>query len=235
MKDMAIERVKTYIKGLDENMSGGVPKRHIVLIVGQPGTMKSSLGYSILYNNAKNEGKKGVLISLEQSRSSLAQAMANMGMAVSPEIGEKISILDLGFIRKKMTQLSSQTWLEVFKMYAQNLKDNLDFDIMVIDSLPVMETMARFKDTREELFHFFEWLKDLDITTFVIHEMPQDTMRFAENGEDFLSDGIIHLDMQRDKQSVNLFLAIMKMRSTKHKRGYFPLIFDKGGFEIVTR
>ena len=232
---MPIDRVKTYIKGLDENISGGIPRRHVVLVVGQPGTMKSSLGYYMLYMNAKHAGKKGVFISLEQSRVSLAQAMTNMGMAATPDIGDKISILDLGFIRKKMTQIASQTWLEVFKMYAQNLKENLDFDIMVIDSLPVLETLARFKDTREELFHFFEWLKELDITTFVIHEMPQGTDRLAENGEDFLSDGIIHLDLKRDQQNVNLFLSIMKMRSTKHKRGYFPLIYDKSGFEVIAR
>ncbi|MDG6221495.1 MAG: ATPase domain-containing protein [Candidatus Thermoplasmatota archaeon] len=231
----SIERVKTYIKGLDEIMSGGVPRRNVILIVGQPGTMKSSLGYYILYKNAKHEGKRGVHISLEQSRASLAQAMTNMGMGVTPEVGDKISILDLGFIRKKMTQLSTQTWLEVFKMYTQNLKENMDFDILVLDSLPVLETLARFGDPREDLFHFFEWLKDMDITTFVIHEMPQGTEQFAQNGEDFLSDGIIHLDLRRDHETVNLFLSIMKMRSTKHKRGYFPLIYDKKGFEIVTR
>ena len=232
---MPIDRVKTYIKGLDEIMSGGVPKRHVILIVGQPGTMKSSLGYYILYMNAKQDGRRGVHISLEQSRASLAQAMTSMGMAATSDVGDKISILDLGFIRKKMTQLSSQTWLEVFKMYAQNLKENMDFEIMVIDSLPVLETLSRFDDPREDLFHFFEWLKDMDITTFVIHEMPQGTDQFAQFGEDFLSDGILHLDLERDHQTVNLFLSVMKMRSTKHKRGYFPLIYDKRGFEIVTR
>ena len=230
-----MERIRTYVKGLDENMSGGIPRRHVVLIVGQPGTMKSTLGYYILYQNAKHQKRKGVHISLEQSRSSLAMAMKSMGMEATPDIGDKISILDLAFIRKKMTQLGSQTWMEVFKMYSQNLKDNMDFDLMVLDSLPVLETLARFSNPREELFHFFEWLKDLDVTTFVIHEMPQDTTRFAENGEDFLSDGIIHLDLQRDRENVNLFLSVTKMRATAHKRGYFPLIYDKNGFEIVVR
>ncbi|MCK4718145.1 MAG: hypothetical protein KAT70_05705, partial [Thermoplasmata archaeon] len=124
---------------------------------------------------------------------------------------------------------------EVFKMYTQNLKENMGFEIMVLDSLPVLETLARFDDPREDLFHFFEWLKDMNITTFVIHEMPQGTDRFAEHGEDFLSDGIIHLDLERNKENVNLFLSVMKMRSTKLKRGYFPLIYDKKGFEIMTR
>jgi len=33
--------------------------------------------------------------------------------------------------------------------------------------------------------------------------------------------------------TVNLFLSIAKMRKTNHKRGYYPLIYDKSGFEIV--
>jgi len=26
----------------------------------------------------------------------------------------------------------------------------------------------------------------------------------------------------------------VKMRKTAHRRGYYPLIFDEGGFEVVT-
>ena len=63
-----VERLKTYIKGLDPHLEGGLPKGHILLFAGQPGTMKSSLAYSILYNNAKENGINGIHISLEQSR-----------------------------------------------------------------------------------------------------------------------------------------------------------------------
>lgn len=228
------EKLKTYIKGLDNVLDGGIPKNHLVLFAGQPGTMKSSLAYSILYNNAKKNGLSGIHISLEQSRESLVENMTGLGFAIDKELNKKLSILDLGFIRKKMTQLGTQTWLEVFKMYTQNLKNNMNYDLMVIDSLPVLEVMARFKEPREELFHLFEWMRDLDVTVFLIHEMEAGEQRLCKYGEDFLSDGILHLDLRRDRNQVNLFLAVNKMRKSNHKRGYFPLIFDKNGFEIVT-
>jgi len=228
-----VEKIKTYIKGLDENLEDGIPKRSIVLIPGQPGTMKSSIAYSILYNNAKHASIPGIHISLEQSREDLVENMNGLGFAVDKNINTKLSILDLGFIRKKMTQMGSQTWLEVFKMYTQNLKNNMDFEIMVVDSLPVLEVMSRFREPREELFHLFEWMRDLEVTTFLLHEMPQGAVDFAKNGEDFLSDGIIHLDLRRDKNKVNLFLGVAKMRKVNHMRGYFPLIFDNNGFEVV--
>jgi len=30
-------------------------------------------------------------------------------------------------------------------------------------------------------------------------------------------------------------LSVVKMRQTGHKRGYFPLIYDKDGFELVAQ
>ncbi len=226
-------RIKTHVRGLDEQLDGGIPKNHVVLIVGQPGTMKSSFAFYIMYMNAKIDGLSGVHVSLEQGRDSLLENMRSLGMTIDAEVGKRLSVLDLGFIRKKMTQFGNQTWLEIFKMYTRNLKANMDYDILVVDSLPVLEVMARFKEPREDLFHLFEWFRDLGVTTFLIHEMPQGSSRYADYGEDFLSDGIFHIDMKREENIVKLYLGVMKMRRCNHLRGYFPLLFDKG-FEIVT-
>ena len=58
---------------------------------------------------------------------------------------------------------------------------------------------------------------------------------FGEFGvEDFLSDGIIHITMERNENSVDRFISVVKMRETKHDTDYFPLLVSNG-FEIVTR
>jgi KaiC/GvpD/RAD55 family RecA-like ATPase len=225
-------RVKTYVKSLDDQLAGGIPENHVVLIAGKPGTMKSSLAFNILYNNANRDDISGVYVTLEQSRESLLCNMEGLGMTMSG-LEREISVLDLGMIRKKLTQLTNQTWMEVFQMYLKNLKKNMDIKLVVIDSLPVLEVMAKFENPRDDLFKFFEWLRDLEVTAFLITEMQQDTEKFAIWGEDFLADGIVHLDLKRDANVVNLFLSVVKMRQTSHKRGYYPLIFDKNGFELV--
>jgi len=227
------KRVKTYVKSLDDQLAGGIPENHVVLIAGKPGTMKSSLAFNILYNNANRDDISGVYVTLEQSRESLLINMEGLGMTMGG-LEREISVLDLGMIRKKLTQLTNQTWMEVFQMYLKNLKKNMDIKLVVIDSLPVLEVMARFQNPRDDLFKFFEWLRDLEVTAFLITEMGQKTEEFAIYGEDFLADGIIHLDLKRDANTVNLFLSVVKMRQTGHKRGYFPLIFDKNGFELVS-
>ena len=119
-------------------------------------------------------------------------------------------------------------------MYLKNLKKNMNINLVVIDSLPILEVMAKFQSPREELFHLFEWLRDMQVTAFLITEMDQDSEKFCKNSEDFLADGIIHLDLRRDETDVKLWLSIVKMRQTNHKRNYLPLIFDKDGFEVVT-
>ncbi len=228
---MKIKRVKTFVKGLDKEMGGGVPEGSMVLIAGKPGTMKSSLAFNILYHNAK-KGKNGVYISLEQGKESLLANMKGMGMKADP-LDMKLSVLDLAMIRKKLIDMTSTTWLEVFKMYVKNLKKNMDVELLVIDSLAVLELMSKLTDPRVELFHIFEWLKDMEVTAFMVTEMKQDSNEFCRSGEDFLTDGIVHLDMRREGNSVNLYMSVVKMRQTNHKRGYFPLIFDKDGFEVV--
>ena len=62
------ERLKTYIEGFDKVLEGGIPRGHIVLVTGTPGTMKSSLSYYILYNQVKKNDITGVYVTLEQSR-----------------------------------------------------------------------------------------------------------------------------------------------------------------------
>ena len=230
---MKEERIKTYIRGLDDHIQGGIPASHVVLIAGKPGTMKSSLAYNILYRNALEEGLSGMYVTLEQNRESLLANMAGLGMDIK-NVEKLLCVLDLGLIRKKLKQLGGKSWIEVFKMYVDNMHKTMNLDLMVIDSLPVLEVMSKFMEPREDLFRLMEWLRDLNITTLVITEMDQGSDKFCEHGEDFLSDGIIHLDLRREDNNVNLFLGVAKMRKTAHRRGYFPLIFDESGFEVVT-
>ena len=127
-------RIKTYIEGYDRALEGGVPQGQVVLVAGTPGTMKSSLTYYILYNQAKEEGATCVYVTLEQSRASLLRQMEKMGMATE-DVKHSLHILDLGLIRKNLKHMSGgDSWMQVFKGYITSLKNDLNFDIIAIDS-----------------------------------------------------------------------------------------------------
>lgn len=228
---MAEERVPTYITGLDEFIEGGVIRGHVVLVMGEPGTMKSSVAYSILHHNAV-QGRNGLFVTLEQSRKSVITQMASLGM-VYDEVEDRLSILDLAILRKKM-KLGKKSWMEVFKMYANNLKKSLDYQLLVIDSLTVLELLAAFKEPRIELFELFEWLRDLEVTTFLPVEMTQKGDPLALYGEDYLADGIILLKMERVGDiHIQRRIRVVKLRATKHSTNYFTLLHQDSHFEVT--
>ncbi len=77
---MAGQRIQTHIGNLDERMEGGVPEKFLTLICGRAGTMKSSIAYGVMYQNAVQDGRRGVYVTLEQSHPSLLDHMTKLGM-----------------------------------------------------------------------------------------------------------------------------------------------------------
>ena len=230
-----IERVKTYIQNFDDVLGGGIPKGQVVLITGTPGTMKSSVSYSIIYQNALQNHIKSVYMTLEQSRDNLLQQMNAMGMD-KEEVKEYVHILDLGLIRKSLSQLSAKgTWLQVFKMYAESLKHSLGYEILVVDSLDVLEMAAQMGDNRRsDLFFLFEWLRSLGITTFLLSETSPDKMFENKYDEGYLADGVISLKLHElGETDIQRRIRAVKLRSTNHKTGYFSLLFNDGVFRAT--
>src|SRR2546429_9612662 len=113
--------------------------------------MKSPIAFNILYQNALREGKAGTYISLEQGRDNLTRHLEQMSLSPH-DVESKVSIVDLGMIRRNLDGMAGRTWLEIFKIYAMNLNRTLNYEILVGDSLPVLEVMARFGNPREDFF-----------------------------------------------------------------------------------
>ncbi|MBT4060316.1 MAG: AAA family ATPase [Euryarchaeota archaeon] len=231
--DGAIERIPTYVSGLDEKMQGGIPKGHIVLLAGVSGSMKSSLGFSMLYN-AVMEGKtSGIYVTLEQGKDSLASHMAGMGMDVQDaRVRSRIAIIDLADLR---VQLDSQgltdsvDWMGQLIKQLANYRDSIGFEVVVFDSLGAFFTLTKMENPRDEVFRFFEAIRRMGLTGIIICEMMGESKnQYGEFGiEDYLSDGVIHLTMDRAGDAVTRKIGVVKMRHTDHMLGYQPYRWDK--------
>ncbi len=228
-------RIKTYVRGLDDALGGGLPDGYVVLLSGAPGAMKSSLAFSILYQNALREGRKGVYFTLEQGKDLLLEQMATMGMA-DDKAWKDVTLLDMGNLRKNLNYLQGRgTWLELFKMYCNNVMKTEKHSVLVVDSLDVLETMAKMPDRRSELYFLFEWLRDLGPLTLLISEKPLDADPGSQAPDEaYLADGIIQLGMYPGADlSIRRRLRVIKMRATAHDTGYHAFAWDKGGFELT--
>jgi KaiC/GvpD/RAD55 family RecA-like ATPase len=140
-----IKRIKTYIQGFDDAIQGGVPEGHIVLIAGSAGTMKSSVSFNILYNEAL-QGRTCLYLSLEQSHQSLINHCINMGYDFSKinvviiqdlanfqndlakiNASQKgnLIMVDVGCVRKEIKDVKvseNRSWLNVIKNIVKKIK-----------------------------------------------------------------------------------------------------------------
>jgi circadian clock protein KaiC len=230
-----MERIKTYIGKLDEQLEGGIPKGTVSLLCGTPGCMKSSLAYSILYNNAVKGNVKGLYITFEQEENSFKEQMQTLGMT---EESENLDIVDHIMIEEyvDVDMRFEANSIRKAKCYLDDIVQEKDTDLVVIDPLNALYTLTTIKNPRRELYRFFTELRQMGLTCFIISEIHQGDNRFSKYGvEDFLSDAIIHLDCRREKDMLERYIGVIKMRYTNHNLQYFPLFYNKSGFTIFTK
>ncbi len=250
-----IKRIPMYIEGFDDNIQGGIPEGHIVLISGAAGTMKTSITFNVLYNEAL-KGKTSVYCSLEQSYPSIIQQMINMNFDLSKinliiirdlsEISTAAAklrsrgglvIVDVGCIRKEIKDVKvsdNKSWLNVVKNIVKKLKEEAGCGIFTLDSLSALYVLSRFESPRIELFYLFEFLRDMDVTTFLISEAQRDTNKYSEfEIEEFLCDGIIYLKLTPFRRNVVREISVVKMRSTASNNDIFSLEFKHDRFQAL--
>jgi circadian clock protein KaiC len=247
MPEDEIERVKTYVERLDKYLEGGVPKGTVSLICGTAGCMKSSLVYSILYNNAK-ENRKGLYITFEQDIKSLLQHMKKLNITFEQDIksllqhmkglnmgeSENLLLADYDMVARRIREevkekiKFGQNWIKLLEGYVEETKEKEGYELLVIDSLDALYAITTIKNPRSEVHHFFRVLREIGVTSFLVSEMQKATSTYSRYGiEEFLSDAIIHLDYQKmgpAATSIERFISIVKMRSTNHSRECFPLL-----------
>ena len=235
---MGLARVKTFVEGLDDMLGGGIPKGHVVLLSGLPGTMKSSLAYSILHHNAAHGEGTGLYVSLEQTKASLEQQMGGMGF-VGPDHKPKVGIVDVAAVRKDVGKGRATVWTDFLHRALETRKKLQSFDLLTIDSLEALEVIGKFQDVRADLFDLFEWLRSLETTSYILTEASPESALFPTDtahrlDASYLADGVIHLKMhQVSDVAIQRRIRVVKMRGTAHETGYFALVFEDGKFSVT--
>lgn len=225
--------ISTAVKGLDEEIGGGIPPASIVLLSGTPGTYKSSMAFGILHDAAVKKGEVGLYVLLEQSMGSLLSQQEKMGRSLDEKVRKKIIVTDVGRIRAAMEKFSTgNDWMEALKSYVEYLVDQRKVSYLVIDSLPVLEILSGEGNRREFLFNLFEWIRNLGTTTFLIHEKPSLEVEYGE--EEFLSDGVFQLTLSPvGEVDLQRRIRCIKMRGMEHNTSMFALELKNGRFRIA--
>jgi KaiC/GvpD/RAD55 family RecA-like ATPase len=238
-----IERVKTGIKGLDELLSGGLPKESITLVSGPPGSGKSIFCYQFIATGIQ-EGKKCLYLTLDKKIEGLLVQAVELGIDFQPAIESgQVKFLFLNINKKLIYEsmvneilsgnydrivLDSITPLSEMPIYINNPEfanetDSIDHEEISTSNLPVR---------RLHLHYIMNALETSKCTAVITSELPPGSPNYSRDGlSEFLADGVIifSLDPTMDRRK----LAVMKMRSTKHTLKPQNIEIGKGGIQII--
>jgi KaiC/GvpD/RAD55 family RecA-like ATPase len=143
-----------------------------------------------------------------------------MGMSLKDTAGGMV-VVDMVDLRKA-TANEPGDWRAIMMRYVRNVHAQMPFDFFVLDSLESFKSMAQFEFTRESMKDLFDWFKELKITVLVITEKPIDILFQSVQGETYLADGVVELQMKEfDDAKVYRWLRCVKMRGMQNDSRYY--------------
>ncbi len=226
-----MERVPTGIEGFDKIVEGGLPKGSLTLLSGTPGTAKSIFALQYIANGAKKYGEKGIYISFEQNKDSLIRQMSRFGYDLQDIIDKKlIQIIELeeGFGAEvdSYSQLIDQEFVTKLKKFGASR--------IALDSISLVTKLSKSQSSERmavgELAGLFKYM---GATTIFTHERTSSSMGNLEYSiEEFVADGIIHLQLHMTENLLKRYATVIKMRETNQSTGIYEFIINENGIYI---
>ncbi|MEM1507395.1 MAG: ATPase domain-containing protein [Candidatus Bathyarchaeia archaeon] len=224
-----MRRIPTGVEKLDEILQGGFPEGSTILIAGGPGTGKTILAAQFIYLGAAKYREKGVFVTFEEGAESFKNNMLTLGWNFDNlQKKQQVEILDL--LSLKETDKAEAALDEIIEtvrvMGAKRL---------VIDSITALTVVFRsMAEVRTLISILQKVLRRLGCTTILTAEIPWGSGRLGTGVEEFLSDGIIMLEMVSRENFLRRRLIVLKMRATDLNLRYYQYNISKNiGVELL--
>jgi len=219
--------VRTGIAGLDALLSGGVPRRNIVLVEGAVGTGKTTLGVEFVYRGASVFDEPGIIVLFEVSPAKLIRDAAGFGWdlpALERDGRVRIIFTTREVFRQEIQQADSLLLEQAAKMRARRI---------FVDGVTGMGTDVL--EPREAFHVFVEGLQREDLTPVLALEAAalRDGSALPEES---IADTVIRLSLEDVARASVRSLEIAKSRGHDYQMGRHSFrIIDGRGIEAYRR
>ena len=224
-----IDRIDVGIKGLDEMILGGVPRRALMSVIGSAGTGKTTFALQFL-NEALKNGENGVYITLEESRESIIDTAEEKGWPFEQYADEgRLAVVALDPVEMANSLASLRSDLS-------RLITDFGAERLVLDSVSLLELMYDHPSKRRsEVFDFTRSLKRAGVTTLLTSEASEDSPYTSKHGiVEYLTDAVFVLQYVRpsDFRETRLAVEILKIRDANHSRETKPYEITNTGLSV---
>jgi circadian clock protein KaiC len=225
-----IPRIDIGIEGLDNMIMGGIPERHLAVVIGGAGTGKTTFGLQFLHHGLqKDDPDRGVFITLEQSYDDIMATANESGWEFDHyEEQGNLAVVDLDPVEMANS-------LDNIRGELPQLIEDFDADRFVLDSVSLLEMMYDDQaQRRTEVFDFTQSLKDAGVTTMFTSEASDDNPYVSRHGIiEYLTDAVFLLRyVRKETQETRLAVEIQKIRNANHSRETKPYELTRSGIDV---
>ncbi len=244
-----MERVKSGIKGLDDLLGSGLPKKKCTLLVGGPGSGKTIFALQFLVAGAQSDDP-GLYISLDEKPEEVKEEMASFGWDLEGlEREGKLFFIDATPLRKakapeRDTTLKSigielsmpAVTLQSITRTVTKLVSEEGIRRIAVD--PITALMLRYDDPSERRMNvlaFFDSLSSTGCTSIITSELRAVQLDRGFQPEEFLAQGVIVLHTIVHEGTIIKAIQIEKMRGIKHDVQLRPYGINEKGIEVFAK
>lgn len=221
-----IERLESGIPGLDTMMEGGFPYPSVVMILGEPGTGKTTFGMQSLFYGAKECGETNIYMTgVAEPVFMIKKFMSRYGFYDEDLVEEgKVQFWDLG---TSIQSMGPQKALSTIANVVRKTKATR----ITIDPLPLSHLFVSGFDYRKYMYEFLTALRNLNVFTLIIGEKTPESVADVEA---YMVDGLIFLELDTlDNPLVykNL-MRLRKLRGTDHSKDVMSMEISDHGMSV---
>lgn len=203
---MELERYSLGINGLDEILGGGIPKHSALLIIGVPGTGKTSFVIQVAMNALRRGEKIAYITSITEPIYMVNSFASTYEFFDIDLFNAGTTIINLG------SMIKYKDIMIVMEDIVDKIRTN-DISLVIFDPVTILRHYIKEK-LRENLDDIFLNLRATNATIIMTGELTEANLFDAPEG--YLADGIITLTTMEVGHHAFRRLKITKMRGVAH-------------------
>jgi KaiC/GvpD/RAD55 family RecA-like ATPase len=233
---------KVGVKGVDALLDDkGIPSGHTVLVLGAPGSGKTTFGLQYLAAGAKS-GENGVYVSLDEDPNRLIESTEPLKLGVKEQVeAKKIAMVDASPIRLLPAKVKLGTTEIGRKEFAVATLINSVSDAIkkvgaqrvVVD--PISTLVVHYSGDYERRIALLDLMSATirsKCTTLLVAEMSDPSLQRKYQFEEFIVDGVLVLTRVLSGQTFARVFSVEKMRAIDHDGQPHPYKIAEGGIEV---
>jgi circadian clock protein KaiC len=228
--------IGTGIDGLDHILNGGLPRGHAYVVVGEPGTGKTTFGLHFLTEGLIH-GERVLYLTLSQSRKELLGIAWSHGMTVDDMLIHELSPSDLA-----SAATHDQTVLQTTDLEFAATLDAIEAAVkkhapsrMVLDTIGEIRLLSsselRF---RRQFLEIKSMLERHGVTSVILETAEEPESRAGDL--DAMAHGVVRMTWTLPSHgTARRRIAVTKLRGHAFVEGYHDMAIRRGGVEVYPR